>query len=96
MNLKSALPKEGFNRSPECIDIIIVDDRDNDADDDTSNDEFTSDEEGVMPLSRYTMKRPCQLKAELELQNRYSAEPIDVEGVYRRCTTACGASISQR
>ena len=47
--------------------------------DDTSNDDFTSDEEEVMPLSQYTMKRPCQLKAELELQNRYSAEPIDVE-----------------
>ena len=64
--------------------------------DDTSNDDFTSDEEEVMHLSQYTMKRPCQLKAELELQNQYSAEPIDVEGVYRRYTTACGATVYNR
>ena len=49
-----------------------------------------------MPLSPYTMKRPCQFRAELELQQKYSKVPIDVDGIYQRCTTACGATVYNR
>ena len=63
---------------------------------DTSDDDYTSGEEEPVPLSPYTMKRPCQLRAELELQKKYSKVPIDVDGIYQRCTTACGATVYNR
>ena len=42
------------------------------------------------------MKRRCQFRAELELQNKYSKVPIDVDGIYQHCATASGATVYNR